>query len=66
MNDQKHFSPKKMAEKHDLSESYLAKLRTYGGGPAYIKCGRRVLYDASVFEDWLESHSRSSTSEATA
>lgn len=66
MTDKEYFSPKKAADKYDLSESWLAKLRTYGGGPSYIKCGRRVLYNGRVFEDWLESRRRNSTSEASA
>ena len=46
-----------------LSESTLNKLRLTGGGPIFIKLGRRVLYDFKDLEDWLGRHRRSSTSD---
>ena len=46
-----------------LSESTLNKLRLTGGGPVFIKLGRRVLYDVKDLEDWLGRHRRSSTSD---
>ena len=46
-----------------LSESTLNKLRLTGGGPTYIKLGRRVLYKTQDLEDWLGRHRRSSTSD---
>ena len=46
-----------------LSESTLNKLRLTGGGPIFIKLGRRVLYDVKDLEDWLGRHRRSSTSD---
>jgi hypothetical protein len=30
-------------------------LRVKRGGPSHIKCGRRVLYEAKSFENWLEA-----------
>ena len=45
-----------------VSVSVLNKLRVYGGGPAYLKIGRRVLYETSALEDWLVSKRRTSTS----
>ena len=45
-----------------VSVSVLNKLRVYGGGPAYLKIGRRVVYEASALEDWLASKRRLSTS----
>ena len=45
-----------------LSASYLAKLRCTGEGPPFKKIGRAVIYRQSDVEDWLESHSRTSTS----
>ena len=58
-----YFDAKEAARRFGLSESWLAKLRVKGGGPSHIKCGRRVLYEAKSFEDWLEARRRSSTSE---
>ena len=40
--------------------SYLAKLRTIGGGPTFIKTGA-VRYDPDDLDDWLESRKRLST-----
>ena len=52
------------AAKHlGLSESTLNKLRLTGGGPTYIKLGRRVLYTTKDLEDWLGRHRRISTSD---
>jgi excisionase family DNA binding protein len=44
-----------------LGVSKLNKLRTYGGGPAYAKLGRRVVYDAADLDAWLAENKRSST-----
>jgi hypothetical protein len=45
------------------SASTFAKLRVYGGGPAYVKLGRRVVYDPNDLECWLATLRRRSTSE---
>jgi predicted DNA-binding transcriptional regulator AlpA len=45
------------------SASTLAKLRLYGGGPSYVKLGRRVVYDPADLDRWLASHRRTSTSQ---
>jgi predicted DNA-binding transcriptional regulator AlpA len=47
------------------SASTLAKLRLYGGGPTFIKLGRRVVYDPIDLDLWLAAHRRNSTSEFT-
>jgi len=64
MNTRTYFNTKQASERYGLSSSWLAKLRVYGGGPSFIRAGRRVLYDASTFEGWLESHRRNNTSES--
>jgi Helix-turn-helix domain len=46
-----------------LGVSSLEKLRVTGGGPAFLKIGRRVVYDALDLEQWLAKHKRSATSE---
>ena len=53
------------AEYLRLSASTLAKMRLRGGGPAYIKAGRVVLYDRRDLDAWLSAHRRRSTSEYT-
>ena len=45
------------------SASTFAKLRLYGGGPHYVKLGRRVVYDPADLDRWLASHRRASTSD---
>ncbi len=46
-----------------LSKSYLDKKRLDGGGPAYLKLGRRVVYDLADLEIWAASRKRQHTSE---
>ncbi len=46
-----------------LSSSTLNKLRVSGGGPAYLKLGRRVAYNVADLDDWLDSKRRRSTSD---
>jgi predicted DNA-binding transcriptional regulator AlpA len=45
------------------SASTFAKLRLYGGGPLYVKVGRRVVYDPADLDRWLASQRRASTSD---
>jgi excisionase family DNA binding protein len=47
-----------------LGVSTLNKLRLTGGGPEYLKLGRRVLYPRDGIEAWLRSHRVGSTSDA--
>ena len=52
------------AAKHlGLSVSTLNKLRVFGGGPVFLKLGRRVAYDVADLDEWLASKRRSSTSD---
>lgn len=46
------------------SASTFEKLRLVGGGPRYVKLGRRVVYDPADLDAWLAGHRRSSTSES--
>jgi hypothetical protein len=47
----------------NLSESTLTKLRLTGGGPSYLKLGRRVVYSRRALDRWMLSHERVSTSD---
>lgn len=58
-----YLSTRQASERYGLSESWLTKLRVFGTGPEHLKVGRRVLYERSMFEDWLNQHRRTSTSE---
>jgi hypothetical protein len=47
-----------------VSASMLNKLRCSGGGPAYVKLGRRVVYDLNDLDAYVADSRRTSTSEA--
>jgi predicted DNA-binding transcriptional regulator AlpA len=49
-----------------LSERTLERLRLTGGGPVYVKAGRRVLYREPDLAEWIASRVRASTSEVRA
>jgi predicted DNA-binding transcriptional regulator AlpA len=46
-----------------LSTSTLTKLRLRGGGPRYLKLGRRVVYPRAALLEWMQARACSSTSE---
>jgi predicted DNA-binding transcriptional regulator AlpA len=46
-----------------LSASTLNKLRVFGGGPVFLKLGRRVVYDVTDLDAWLATKRRQSTSD---
>jgi predicted DNA-binding transcriptional regulator AlpA len=45
------------------SASTFEKLRLNGGGPRYVKIGRRVVYDPDDLDAWLAANRRRSTSD---
>lgn len=47
-----------------LAQTTLAKLRCVGGSPAFMKLGRRVLYDRADLDTWLAARRAKSTSDA--
>ena len=51
------------AEKLGISPRTLEKLRVVGGGPVFMKLGRRVLYDPKDLHDWSQARRRRSTSQ---
>lgn len=54
---------RKAAEYCGFSPSFLEKLRIYGGGPAYSKLGRAVLYKFSDLDEWIAAARCSNTAE---
>lgn len=46
-----------------LSVSTLNKLRVFGGGPVFLKLGRRVAYRIEDLDAWLAARLRRSTSD---
>lgn len=59
-----HLKVTEAAERLRLSKSTLDKLRVYGGGPAYHKLGRAVVYSVSDLDAWMTSRRRESTAVA--
>ena len=49
------------AEYVGLAEITLCKYRVHGGGPAFLKIGRRVVYDTRDLDTWLDYHRQNST-----
>ncbi len=47
-----------------LAPQTLAIMRVEGGGPQYVKLGRRVLYDLADLSVWIEGNKRASTSDS--
>lgn len=43
------------AEYCGLSKSFLDKARIYGGGPAFIRLGRSIIYSSADLDTWLTS-----------
>ena len=48
-----------------VAQATLAKMRCWGGGPEYLKLGRKVAYERSALDPWLKSRRVRSTSDAT-
>jgi hypothetical protein len=44
-----------------VGKTYLEKLRCNGGGPVFVKLGRRVTYRRVDLETWIAAHRRAST-----
>jgi predicted DNA-binding transcriptional regulator AlpA len=47
-----------------LSVATLAKMRCMGGGPPFLKLGRRVLYRRADIKAWLDARRVRNTTEA--
>ena len=52
------------AKRLGLSVSTLNKLRVFGGGPVFLKLGRRVAYEIADLDSWLAGKRRISTSDS--
>jgi predicted DNA-binding transcriptional regulator AlpA len=46
-----------------ISASTLSKYRVFGGGPAFFKLGRRVVYSTRDLDAWVGTRRRVSTSD---
>jgi len=61
--DARRLASAEAAQYLGISASTLSKRRVFGGGPRYLKLGRRVVYDVRDLDKWLEAHRRASTSD---
>jgi hypothetical protein len=52
------------AKRIGLAASTLAKLRCWGGGPEFLKLGRKVVYRRAALEQWLADRVVNNTSDA--
>lgn len=57
-------SAPKAASHVGLTVATLAKLRCWGGGPAYLKLGRRVMYERHLLDAWVSERRVRNTSDA--
>lgn len=57
-------SPAEAARALSLATASLAKMRCCGGGPDYLKLGRRIVYERSALTSWLSARRAKSTSDA--
>jgi predicted DNA-binding transcriptional regulator AlpA len=62
VDDERQLRPDEVAVRLGVSQSWLAKARVRGDGPAFIKIGRSVRYSPSSLVRWLKSRERVSTS----
>jgi hypothetical protein len=65
MSDKVYQTPRQAAAYLNSSESTLAKLRVYGGGPAFCRIGRTIQYRQADLDDFMSRTRVRSTSEVT-
>lgn len=51
-----NLTPEELAARWGYALSTLSNFRSAGGGPRYIKFGRKVLYPVAEVEAWERSH----------
>ena len=47
-----------------VAKGTLDRLRLSGGGPRFIKIGKKVLYDLADLDAWIEDHKQANTADA--
>jgi phage terminase Nu1 subunit (DNA packaging protein) len=60
---QKLLTQQRLSDLIDVSERTLERWRVEGTGPAFVKAGRKVLYQPEDVDNWLAASRRQSTSE---
>lgn len=54
MNSAQFLSSPQVADRLGISERSLARLRAEGGGPPFVKIGRRVVYSPAALASWVQ------------
>jgi hypothetical protein len=62
MKDQVALDTKEAAAFLSVSVGFLSKLRLVGGGPRFVRCGRKITYRLADLRAWQEANSLSHTS----
>jgi hypothetical protein len=57
-------SPREAARHLRVAEATLAKMRCWGGGPEYLKFGRKVVYELAALDAWRNERRARNTSDA--
>jgi hypothetical protein len=58
-----YLSTSKAATKLSIAVSTLKKLRIRGGGPAFHRIGRRIVYASDVLDEWATRETFETTSQ---
>ena len=56
--------PPEAARYIGVAVSTLAKMRCWGGGPEFLKLGRKVAYERKPLDDWKSQRRAQNTSDA--
>jgi excisionase family DNA binding protein len=59
VHDGPYLTAKQAADYLNVTENALAKLRLAGGGPPFVRLGRRIRYGQGAIDSWI--HSRTYT-----
>jgi Helix-turn-helix domain len=57
-------SPLQAARYLGVAQATLSKMRCWGGGPEYLKLGRKVVYDRGALDAWRNERRARNTSDA--
>jgi excisionase family DNA binding protein len=58
-----YLSTREAAARLSIGASTLKKLRVNGGGPAFHRIGRRVVYSTEILDEWARRFTFESTSQ---
>ena len=56
-------TPEQAAQYLGFTEGWMAKMRMRGGGPKWVRLGRKCRYTLADLDAWINTHRVSNTSE---